>query len=429
MEPTSASSQKPLSILISGAGVAGASLALILARHPSFKTRPIITLIESSTSTRTTGQAIDIRGPGVDVIRQLGLESTIKACHTTETGLAIVNAQGNIVGRFDASGDAKQQSATSEYEILRAELVGLLLDRVNEAKEAGAQINIVHGESIKSTQNVHDGVQVEFSSGKLQPQTFHVVLGADGVASKTRSLMFGKNDARKPSGQYIAFFTIPRVPGDDELWRYCVLPGGLSVHLRPHRNKQTMGAYLAITNPTKTPNPDLEAIVHADIAVQKDYLRKRFQGVCYLSDRITSAIPTSDDFYMTHWCQVVTHRWTQGHCAILGDAAFATMGIGTSFALLSAYIIAGELSTITSPEQVPAALEKYQTVFEPYVRKAQSESSPLPQLISPQTKWGVWVLHTVVRMVVALKVPKLIMWLAGWLGKEDWKLPEYGWEN
>jgi 2-polyprenyl-6-methoxyphenol hydroxylase-like FAD-dependent oxidoreductase len=111
--------QKPLSILISGGGIAGSSLALMLAQHPSFKLKPIITLIERSPEPRTTGQAIDIRGPAVKVIRKLGLEQKIKDRHTTETGLAFVDAEGRIIAQVDATGDPENQSGTSEYEILR----------------------------------------------------------------------------------------------------------------------------------------------------------------------------------------------------------------------------------------------------------------------------------------------------------------------
>ena len=88
-------SQQPLNILISGAGVAGASLALMLARQPGFKVRPKITLIEKAPEPRTTGQAVDIRGPGVDVICKLGLEPEIKA------GVATVFVD-RPAGRIDA---------------------------------------------------------------------------------------------------------------------------------------------------------------------------------------------------------------------------------------------------------------------------------------------------------------------------------------
>ena len=59
-------SHQPLNILISGGGIAGASLAFTLARQPGFKMQPNITLIEKAPEPRTTGQAVDIRGPGND---------------------------------------------------------------------------------------------------------------------------------------------------------------------------------------------------------------------------------------------------------------------------------------------------------------------------------------------------------------------------
>ncbi|KAL1599447.1 hypothetical protein SLS59_006465 [Nothophoma quercina] len=222
-------SQQPLSILISGAGVAGASLALTLARQPGFKMQPHITLIEKSPVPRTTGQAVDIRGPGVDVITKLGLEPEIKARHTTETGMAFLNSKGATAAVFPATGDARNQGATSEYEILRGDLTGLLLDGVNEAKRKGAKVNVVYGESIETMEEREDGsgVDVYFANGKISNQKFDVVIGADGIASKTRSLIFGKEDMRehvKPSGMYVGFFSIPRTPEDDSLWRVCQLP-------------------------------------------------------------------------------------------------------------------------------------------------------------------------------------------------------------
>jgi len=183
-------SQKPLSILISGAGVAGSTLALTLARNPSFNPKPVITLIERDPKPRTTGQAIDIRGPGVDVIRKLGLEEKIKQRHTTEIGFGFVNRKGDTIATFAATGEAKNQAATSEYEILRGELAELLLEEVDKAREEGANVNVVYGESIELLKEEADGVAVEFSHGKLEAQKFDVVLAADGMMSRTRAMIF-----------------------------------------------------------------------------------------------------------------------------------------------------------------------------------------------------------------------------------------------
>jgi 2-polyprenyl-6-methoxyphenol hydroxylase-like FAD-dependent oxidoreductase len=427
-------SQQPLNILISGGGIAGASLAFTLARQPGFKLQPNITLIEKASAPRTTGQAVDIRGPGVDVITKLGLEPAIKARHTSETGISFLDSKGATAAVFPATGDAKNQGASSEYEILRGDLAGLLLDGVNAAKEKGAKVTLVYGESIDNLQEREDGsgVDVYFTNGKVKNQKFDVVVGADGIASKTRSLIFGKADLKehiKPSGLYIAFFSIPRIPEDDSLWRWCQIPSGLGIHLRPHCNKKTMGVYLTVCNSTQDYLPELEDVIHSDVATQKKYLRQRFQSVGWQSQRFLDGMDATDDFYMSHWCRVVTPKYTKGHCVILGDAAFATMGIGTSLAMIGAYCIAGELSNIESATEVPDALQKYEDLVRPYIEKTTNPMgrSVGMQIANPQTAWGIWAFQMVLKIITLLKIPQLLMRFFGGGDKEEWTVPEYGW--
>jgi 2-polyprenyl-6-methoxyphenol hydroxylase-like FAD-dependent oxidoreductase len=424
--------QKALSVLISGGGIAGISLALTLARSPGFKVKPRITLIERAPTRRTTGQAIDIRGPGVDMICKLGLEPQIKAQHTTETGLVFIDAKGNRIAKFDATGDAKKQSATSEYEILRGDLAKLLLDELDATKEQGSVVNVVYGESIESLDDRPDGVDVKFAHGKLDNQLFDVVIGCDGIASKTRRLIFGEEDHRdhvRPSGMYIGFFTVPRIREDVDLFRWCTLGNGMAMHLRPHRNPGTMGCYFTITNSTKANIPEIEEVLHRDVAAQKDYLHKRFQNAGYESERLVDGLDKADDFYMTHWCQVVTPQWTKGRCAILGDAAFATMGIGTSLAMVGAYTMAGELSKITSSEEVPAALQNYEKVYRPFTSKFEKAPAGFPQLANPQTGLGVSVMHTILKTVTWTGLDKLLLWFFGGEDRHGWTLPDYGWSQ
>lgn len=425
-------SQQPLNILISGAGVAGASLALTLSRQPGFKMQPNITLIERSPVPRTTGQSIDIRGPGVDVINKLGLEPAIKARHTTETGLAFLNSKGAIAAVLPSTGDAKHQSASSEYEILRGDLAGLLLEGVDEAKERGLNVRVVYGESIDSLEECEDGsgVDICFTNGKIANQKFDVVVGADGISSKTRSLIFGKEDLRehvKPSGMYMGFFSIPRIPEDDTLWRWCQIPPGLGMHLRPHCNGKTMGVYLTVCNGKQDYLPELDDVTHSDVATQKAYLRQKFRNVGWQSQRFVDGLDACDDFYMSHWCRVVTPQWAKGRCVTLGDAAFATMGIGTSMAMTGAFCISGELAKIDSADQVPDALRRYEEKFRPWVEKNQGHSSVGLQIANPQTVWGTWIFQTILKVVIFLRIPQLWMRFASGVGNDEWELPEYGW--
>jgi 2-polyprenyl-6-methoxyphenol hydroxylase-like FAD-dependent oxidoreductase len=78
----------PRKILISGGGVAGPALAYWLTRSPHLSGLDI-TIVERSTSPRTTGQAIDLRGPGVQVMQLMGLEAEVRRRTTHEKGVNI----------------------------------------------------------------------------------------------------------------------------------------------------------------------------------------------------------------------------------------------------------------------------------------------------------------------------------------------------
>lgn len=423
--------QQPLSILISGAGVAGLTLALSLAKQSSCQSDISITIVERSATPRTTGQAIDIRGPGVDVITRLNLEPQVKARHTTETGMIFINENGGHIAKIDMTGNSKAQSVTSEYEILRGELTGLLLEGVNEAKDKGTKIKMVCGEYIASLENLEHGIDVKFTNGKLQDQTFDVVIASDGSTSRTRSMIFTAEEIPQPvqaSGMYVAFFTIPRIDGDDTLLRWCTLPGGLAMQLRPHRDPKTMGLYLTITNSTNAAVTEIDEVIRQGVPAQKEYLRKIFQNRGWQSERFLKALddPVADDFYMTHWCSVRTPIWTKNRCVILGDTAFATMGIGTSLAMIGGYVLAGELSKAKSSADVSKCLTEYERILRPLVNTYGMKFAGFPQVMSPQSMLGVKALRSVVWTVTALKLPQMAMWwYAGSEGKQKWRLPEY----
>jgi len=424
-----AMSSEPLKILISGAGIAGSSLALMLVRQPSFITRPIVTLIERSPVPRLTGQAIDIRGTGVKVIRKLGLEEKIKARHTTETGIAFVNNKGAKIGQFDASGDPEKQSATSEFEILRGELAELILDDLNTSEGRG-NVNIVYDERIESMIEQEDGVAVTFSGGKLEAQKFDVVVSADGMSSTTRPMMFpetGTQDCIKPLGWYMAYFTVPRMEHDDNLWLWHNEPGGLAVHVRPHRSKKTMGVYLSMCKWKHERDPEIDEVISKGVDAQKRYLHEQFAGAAWETERFLSAMDISDDFYMQQVARVDTAKWTRSRCALLGDSAHCTMGVGTSYAITGAYVLAGELAQMRSngPEEIAAALRRYEEVHRSLVGEPKMPPG-FPQLANPQTGLAVAVLQSIIKLVYWTQLHKLIP-NAVQENAEKWNMPDYGW--
>ena len=103
------------------------------------------------------------------------------------------------------------------------------------------------------------------------------------------------------------------------------------------------------------------------------------------------------------------------------------MGVGTSLAMIGAYVMAGELAKAKSShlEDVSTALSQYESIFRPLVAEHETPLPGFPQLVNPQTKLGLGVLHTAVRLAYWTKLDKL---LQGWgqTSEEKWKLPDYG---
>lgn len=408
-----------LKTLISGAGIAGSCLAFWLSKT---RLNTSIKIVERSPVPRITGQAVDVRGPAIEVIKKMKLEEALRSRHTTETGATFFSPSGKPFARFDGrSGD----SLTAEFEILRADLSQLFL----EASENFNNVQYVYGDSIKNLEQADDHVDVTFAGGSKE--SFDLVVAADGSTSKTRSMFLDEltlKDSYRFLGQYHAFFSIPSQPTDTKLWKWFSAPKGLAIMIRPHRNPSTMGAYLAITTPARGKrDPIVEEALRKGTADTKRMLHQYFQNLGWEAKRVLEGMDSADDFYMSPMAKVEIPKWTNHHALAIGDAAFATFGVGTSLAILSAYVLAGELSKISSSSSpttaIPLALQSYEAAFRPLVDEIGNLIPGYPQIICPQSRW-------------ALGLRNLIVWISSKTGlfktaaadsKTKWKLPEYEW--
>lgn len=402
-----------LKVIISGAGIAGPCLAYWLS-----KTRLdiSITIVERSSSPRVTGQAIDIRGAAVEIIKQMKLEEAIRSRHTTEEGTIFVNSLGKPFAQFNAG-----NAFTAEYEILRADLSQLFL----EATEGLANVHYIYGDSVQSLEQTDEGINVTFTGGSKD--TFDLLVAADGSTSKTRSLILDEQILKNSYsflGQYIAWFSIPSRPTDTKLWHWYNTAKGLGIMIRPHRNISSMGAYLCITMPAREQrDPAVENAMDQGTEAAKRLLHEYFENAGWEAKRVLEGMDHAEDFYMSRAAQVKLSKWTNGRALVIGDAAFATFGIGTSLAIESAYLLAGELSKIQSKEDVPQALEKYEEVFRSFYAKMEELPTGYPQIAFPQTAWGLRFRDSVLWLVSKTKMYKFFQGGSA----IDWKVPSYDW--
>jgi 2-polyprenyl-6-methoxyphenol hydroxylase-like FAD-dependent oxidoreductase len=364
-----------LKILIIGTGVAGPPLAQLLAQAGH-----VPTLLERTPTLRSSGQQIDIRGAGLEVIRLLNLEEAVRANTTKEAGVLFVDSQNNIKAKLGVESTGGR-GFTSEIEILRGDLVEVLF---NGAKEE--RVESIFGDSAVHIIDEGDKVKVHFEKGT--ERDFDLVVAADGQGSRTRKMVLGSSEEScfKHLGQWTAFFTIPKTEKENSWARWYNAPGKRNILLRSPPDGTTR-AHLSIMNEA------MRGCENLSVQEQKKKYREHFHDAGWEADRVLQGMDDAGDFYMQSIAQVKLNRWSKGRVVLLGDAAYCaspSSGMGTTLALVGAYILAGEIAHHSDHQ---AAFEAYEALMRPIVDKAQDLPFGIPAALNPESRWGIWVLH------------------------------------
>jgi 2-polyprenyl-6-methoxyphenol hydroxylase-like FAD-dependent oxidoreductase len=399
--------EKQRSVLIVGAGIAGPVVAYFLHRFGGGK--PVV--VERAADLRATGQTIDLRGAGKEVARRMGIVDAVREKITQEDGLAFVDATNTVRAAFPTE-SFSGAGFVSEIEILRGELVKVLYEQSRSNTE------YIFGDYPTALSDQRDHVEVTFASGNKR--NFDLVIGADGIRSKTRRLAFSGDNPTpiRYLNMYTAYFTIPYAETDKRWARWYNATGGRTVLLRPD-NQGTTRAYLSIRSFERG---------YEDLSVneQKQYLWKTFGDAGFEVERVLSGMQSANDFYFEAIGQVKMEKWSQGRVSLLGDAAYCASpisGMGTSLALVGAYILAGELGR--HPEDYTEAFKQYEALMRPYVTKAQKLPPGAMTCASPQTSTGIALQTAVLSIAARPAVTRLIARFMGTSTADDMSLPNY----
>lgn len=362
-------------VLITGVSIAGPALAFWMHRLGWQ-----VVLLERAPAFRAGGQNIDVRGPGRDVLARMGLLEAVQAKNTTEQAWTFVDADNNVIARFDKDGFGGE-GPTAELEILRGDLACILY---------GAAQDVEHrfGDRIAALEDDGAGVDVTFDHGGTE--RFDLVVSAEGVGSSTRELVWGDDARVEPFGLSSAYFTIPKGHGDGEDARWFNAPGGRSVFLRP----DPQGTTRVVMSVRQDPR-GWDELSPKD---QKRVLIERFADAGWETSRVLEELKATKDFYFHSIALVKVDAFHRGRVALTGDAAWALMGRGTTLALIGPYVLAGELAR---SGDVAMALEGYERVMRPFAETAQDVPSWGPKALQPQTRFGIRVQHAVLKLIAA----------------------------
>lgn len=377
-------------VLISGAGIAGPTLAYWLAQY-GFD----CTIVEIAPAPRTSGYMIDFWGAGFDVAERMGLLPAIRAHGYSIQEVRVVDRESHRISGFPAEAFAKMLRGRFTS-MPRGDLAACIYHAVE------GRVESLSGDSIAHIEQSDSAVRVIFRHGAVCD--FDLVIGADGLHSRVRQLVFGPQSRfERYLGYKVAAFQVQGYEPRDELMYVMYTEPRQQVARVAMRGGRTMFLFtFADENPGG----------HETLDEQKALLRSRFGRSGWECPKILDAIDAADDFYFDRVSQIRMDPrdglWTRGRVTLAGDAAFCVSflaGQGSALAMVGAYILAGELHR--AGRDYARAFARYQRLFGPFVARKQRSALRFAEMFAPSSRTSLWLRNQMFRLLAIRPLARL----------------------
>lgn len=351
-------------VLISGAGVAGLTVAYWLKRF-NFT----ITIVERAPALLIGGYKIDVRGSALQVLRKMDIYETVVAENTDMQGAVLVDRNGKVLQEM--TGNEFGHRKGDDVEIIRGALCQIFMDQILDAE-------FIFGDSIQKISQTSDHVEVTFQNDRVRE--FDLVIGADGLHSNVRRIVFGEESLFSHQlGLYLCVFTVPNYLNLDRVeMQYSEL--GRVASIWSASGEPQAKACFGFTVPS-------DSIDLRNVAQQQQTLKNVYEGIGWEIPKFLDLMPDSPDFYFDVAAQIHMDHWSQGRVVLLGDAAYCASpmsGQGTSLAIIGAYILAGELAAANGNHEL--AFQEYEKQMRPFVKMNQELGKKSAELMLTQEK-------------------------------------------
>jgi 2-polyprenyl-6-methoxyphenol hydroxylase-like FAD-dependent oxidoreductase len=390
-------------VLISGGGIAGPTLAFWL-KAAGFEP----TLIEHAREPRAGGYVIDFWGLGYDIAERMGLLPEIERAGYHIQEMRIVDERGERIAGFGTR-VLNDLTGGRFVTLARSDLSRLLFDRIKDRTEA------IFGDEIAALKDDGEGVKVQFRRGGAR--RFDLVIGADGLHSRVRSLAFGAQDRFEVQLGYqvAAFEVVGYRPRDEQVYIIFNEPGRMLGRFALHEDR-TLFLFVFTAG---------EGSARTDMPGQKALLRERYGDGQWECPRILDELDHTQDLYFDRVSQIRMNTWSKGRVALVGDAAFCVSlmaGQGSALGMTAAYVLAGELAKAQGRQD--EAFRTYEALLRGFIASKQSGAARLSTAFAPQTRSGLFLRNQVIK---ASAVPGVAKFAFGREITDTLRLPQYSW--
>jgi 2-polyprenyl-6-methoxyphenol hydroxylase-like FAD-dependent oxidoreductase len=367
---------KSKTVLISGAGIAGPTLAFWLKRAGFAPT-----IIEHTPVLRAGGYVIDFWGLGYDIAERMGLIPLLDRLGYHMQEVRIVDDNGKRIAGF---GTRVFRELTGGFVTLaRSDLSLLLFEAIKDT------IEVSFGDEIVDLREETDSVQVQFQHSRSR--RFDLVVGADGLHSRVRTLVFGPEERfEKQLGYAAAAFEVHGYrPRDEDVY---VIYGetGRMLGRFALRDDRTLFLFV-LTDP-------YPAKPMKNLPEQKAMLRQNYGESKWECPRVLGELERTEDLYFDRVSQIRMNRWSRGRIALVGDAAFCVSLMarqGSALAMTAAYVLAGELAKTGGRHDI--AFDNYERILRGFIDSKQRGAARFAAAFAPRTRWGLFMRNHIIK--------------------------------
>ena len=365
-----------MKVLISGAGIAGLSLALRLRQRGM---TPVV--VERASRLRDGGYMLGLGDPGLDAAERMGVADALRAARHMPRRLVYVDGDGRE--RFALGGPALDRLVGGRrFNLLRGDIERALYGRVRD------DVEVRFGASVESVEERGDGVGVRLGDGA--EVGCDLAVGADGLHSRVRALRFGPEERFvRPLGARVAAFLLDRsaFPDVEPGASYSMTEVGRAAALASVDEDRLVAFFIWRTAGDQR------------LGTPQEELRRAFAGAGWHVPALLGRLSRTADVYFDEVAQVVMPRWSSGRVALLGDAASAVSliaGKGATLAMAGAVVLADALADHAGG--LDAAFAAYEARLRPWAEAAQRTARRNANLFTPANRLQLLAREAVLRL-------------------------------